>query len=305
MNYSIVLSNLKKNYDDTQALCGLTMNVIAGEMLGLIGPDGAGKTTLLRIICGLLSPSEGECLVDGYNIKSDMRKIRTILGYMPQRFSLYPDLTVAENMRFFADLFNVPVLEQRTRSQRLLEFSRLAPFSKRRAKALSGGMKQKLALSCTLIHTPKILLLDEPTTGVDPLSRIEFWDILQELKSQGVTIVVSTPYMDEASKCDRVAFISEGTILVLERPSSIPSLYHKVLLELYCDQHVRTARLLQDQSDFHSVHIFGNRIHVSGEDEKLMRQKIDGLLKKADMKYTSLQRISASIEDVFVERLKK
>jgi ABC-2 type transport system ATP-binding protein len=187
----------------------------------------------------------------------------------------------------------------------LLEFSRLAPFAKRRAKALSGGMKQKLALSCTLIHTPKILLLDEPTTGVDPVSRIEFWDILQELKSQGVTILVSTPYMDEASKCDRVAFISQGKILLTDRPEQIPHLFQHTLMEIYCDRHVQAAQVLQDSNLFYAVHIFGNRIHVSGDDESAMRRHIEKLLRQTGLKLASIQKIQASLEDVFVELLRK
>jgi len=304
MSFDIDIANLTKKYGDTVALANMDLQVAEGEMLGLIGPDGAGKTTLLRILCGLLSPSAGDCRIAGYSIRTQMHKIRTLLGYMPQRFSLYPDLTVAENLRFFARLFNVPALEQRQRSERLLQFSRLAPFAARRAQALSGGMKQKLALSCTLIHTPKILLLDEPTTGVDPVSRIEFWRILQELSSQGVTILVTTPYMDEASKCDRVAFISGGSILAQDAPHNIPALFRHVLLELYCDQHVRAADILQQSPDLLSVHIFGNRIHVAGEDEKKMRHKINQLLAGSGMRPVSLKRIQASIEDVFVELLK-
>jgi ABC-2 type transport system ATP-binding protein len=304
MNKLIEIQGLYKSFGDTTAVAGMDLYVYEGEMMGLIGPDGAGKTTTLRILCGLLRADQGTVVMAGWNVSREIKKIRRIIGYMPQRFSLYPDLTVSENLRFFSDLFQVSKQERETRLQRLLEFSRLGPFADRQAQALSGGMKQKLALSCTLIHTPKILLLDEPTTGVDPVSRREFWDILAELRSQGVTILVSTPYMDEAARCDRVAFIHRGKILSVNKPDEISQLYQGTLLEIRCRQNVAAARLLTASGRFASVQIFGDRLHVAGPEpadrlESLVKQILGS--KEAAL---SVKKIPAGIEDVFVEMLK-
>ncbi|MCI0515680.1 ABC transporter ATP-binding protein [candidate division KSB1 bacterium] len=301
----IRILGLSKQFGDTVAVDQLNLEVHAGEMLGLIGPDGAGKTTLLRILCGLLLADAGECWVGGKEVRHDLAAIRTFIGYMPQRFSLYPDLTVAENLRFFADLFQVPGAERERRFTRLLEFSRLGPFIHRRAAALSGGMKQKLALSCTLIHTPRILLLDEPTTGVDPVSRREFWDILGELRASGVTILVTTPYMDEAAKCTRVAFIHQGQILLTTPPAEIARYYQKNLVEIRCDQNLRAAQILNASGEFDSVQSFGDRLHlISAQPVSNMLERARQLLTAEKININSIQEIAASIEDVFVEILK-
>lgn len=304
MTFDIQINDLHKNYGDISAVEGLNLQVARGEMLGLIGPDGAGKTTTLRILCGLVDADSGECFVGGKSVRTELNEIRSFIGYMPQKFSLYPDLTVSENLRFFADLFAVAKTEQEKRLQRLLHFSKLEPFSKRKAMALSGGMKQKLALSCTLIHTPKILFLDEPTTGVDPVSRKEFWDILSDLKSEGVTILVTTPYMDEAAKCDHVAFIHNGRILAHEKPQDIPDLFHGQLLELNCKNTVYVAKLFQAKPGIDSVQIFGDRLHVSGKDINKMEKTITSLLEMENISDYSLKPIAASIEDVFVDLMK-
>jgi len=301
MPIDIEITHLYKKYGDVTAIDDLNLQVKQGEMLGLIGPDGAGKTTTLRILCGLLHADDGDCLLDGKNVKKELSAIRGLIGYMPQRFSLYPDLTVAENLRFFADLFLVPKTERETRLERLLQFSKLGPFSNRRANALSGGMKQKLALSCTLIHTPKILLLDEPTTGVDPVSRREFWNILKELKEQGVTILVSTPYMDEAERCDRIAFIHKGRILAVETPQDIPALYTRTLYELKCEDFVRAARLLEGQGNIESVQIFGDRVHVGGLDGEKISAVVNKTMLNSGIEQYDLKIITAGIEDVFVD----
>ncbi len=212
---AITINNLKKKYKGTVALESVSLDIRVGEMFGLIGPDGAGKTTLIRILTSLMDPDAGTCHLLDIPVHEHPEKIRKVIGYMPQRFSLYPDLTVNENIKFFSDLFKVPGKKRKQRTAELLEFSRLTPFVNRRAGKLSGGMKQKLALSCALIHTPRVLILDEPTTGVDPVSRREFWDILHELKKQGVTILLTTPYMDEAARCDRIALIHKGNILAM------------------------------------------------------------------------------------------
>jgi len=303
--FDIQITHLKKGFGATIAVDDLSLQVHEGEMLGLIGPDGAGKTTTLRILCGLLKADAGECWLGGKNVKTELPAVRSFIGYMPQRFSLYPDLTVSENLRFFADLFQAGKIEREQRLARLLEFSRLGPFSNRRAAALSGGMKQKLALSCTLIHTPKILLLDEPTTGVDPVSRREFWDILKELLATGVTILVTTPYMDEAAKCNRVAFIHQGKILTVTAPEKIALLYQQTLVEIRCDQNVRAAKILSASKQFDSVQRFGDRVHLSGQPAiEDISSTVKHLLSAESIQIHSIQKIPATIEDVFVEFLK-
>lgn len=305
MAFDIKIMGLKKSFGAIQAADDLNLDVYESEMLGLIGPDGAGKTTTLRILCGLLIADSGECWVGGKDLRRQLSDVRQFIGYMPQRFSLYPDLTVSENLRFFADLFQVDKNEREQRLARLLEFSRLGPFSNRRAAALSGGMKQKLALSCTLIHTPKILLLDEPTTGVDPVSRREFWDILKELRDSGVTILVTTPYMDEAAKCNRVAFIHNGKILMVNEPEKISQHFKNTVIEIVCDRNVQAAKILQASGQFDSVHSFGDRVHLSSHQSSgQMKPLIQNLLEAEQIQINSIKEISASIEDVFVDLLK-
>jgi ABC-2 type transport system ATP-binding protein len=302
--YDIEIKNLVKRYGGVSAVEGLSLNVAEGEMVGLIGPDGAGKTTTLRILCGLIKPDGGECLVAGNSVIRDLDTIRTLVGYMPQKFSLYPDLTVEENLRFFADLFRVDRAEKEKRLKRLLLFSRLGPFSKRRAAALSGGMKQKLALSCTLIHTPKILLLDEPTTGVDPVSRREFWEILKGLKSEGVTLLVTTPYMDEAARCDRVALVHRGRVLHASEPEAIPGLFRHTLLEVTCEDRVAAANVLSASGRFENVQSYGDRIHVSGSGTAVgLIKEVEAVLSAKGLRAGGMKRVRPSIEDVFVDLL--
>lgn len=216
---AIEVSNLSKSYGDVQALRGVSFAVQEGELFGLIGPDGAGKTTLFRILTTLLLPSSGSATVESLDVVADYRRLRTLVGYMPGRFSLYPDLTVEENLQFFASLFGTTIREGYDLVAPV--YRQIEPFRHRKAGKLSGGMKQKLALSCALIHKPRVLFLDEPTTGVDVVSRIEFWDMLQSLRQQGITILVSTPYMDEAQRCGRVALICDGRLLDIDTPEQI------------------------------------------------------------------------------------
>ena len=218
-------TTLSKAFGDVSALQSVSFSVPEGKLLGLIGADGAGKSTLLRILVPLICADNGSAFVLGHNAATEFSAIRALVGYMPQKFSLYQDLSVRENMLFFADVFGVTVASRRERMERLLDFSRLAPFQDRRAADLSGGMKQKLALSCALIHTPKLLVLDEPTTGVDPVSRREFWEILFDLKRQGITIIVSTPYMDEAASCDLLLFLHKGAVLQQGTPIDLLAAY--------------------------------------------------------------------------------
>jgi ABC-2 type transport system ATP-binding protein len=305
MKNAIEIRNITKRYGGVTAVDGVSLTAGAGAMTGLIGPDGAGKTTLLRILCGLIRPDSGECVVDGLNAGREVSAVRSIVGYMPQRFSLYPDLTVSENLRFFADLFLVEPGERGRRLERLLKFSRLGPFADRRAAALSGGMKQKLALSCTLIHTPKVLVLDEPTTGVDPVSRREFWDILRDLRREGVSILVTTPYMDEAEKCDRVALMHRGRLLHVSEPSEVPRLFKSNLMEVECGDPGRTARLLAASGRFRSVQAYGDRIHVSGPEppaelEARVRKALAGR-ESGTVRIGRIRKIRPGIEDTFVE----
>jgi ABC-2 type transport system ATP-binding protein len=304
LSYDIEIRNLIKHYGGVTAVDGVNLRVSEGEMVGLIGPDGAGKTSTLRMLCGLIAPDSGDCFVGGRHAARDSRFVRSIVGYMPQRFSLYPDLSVEENLRFFADLFQVDRAEREARLARLLQFSRLGPFSRRRAAALSGGMKQKLALSCTLIHTPKILLLDEPTTGVDPVSRREFWDILGELRKQGVTLLVTTPYMDEAARCDRVALMDRGRILRAEKPESLAGLFKHILLEVACANNVRAARALSASGRFVNVQSYGDRIHVSGAGTAAeVSGMVLSVLSENGLEAGRPKQIRPGIEDVFVELL--
>ncbi|MBU0995245.1 MAG: ABC transporter ATP-binding protein [Proteobacteria bacterium] len=260
---AIQVTGLKKRYDSTSALSSVTFSVEKGEMFGLIGPDGAGKTTLIRILTSLLDPDEGTCRLLGISVHEDPKSIRKIIGYMPQRFSLYPDLTVGENLRFFADLFRVPRKERLKKTEELLEFSRLEPFVKRRAGALSGGMKQKLALSCALIHTPEILVLDEPTTGVDPVSRREFWSILKSLKKSGVSILITTPYMDEAERCDRIALIHHGEILAMGTARSVIDQFSGSIFSVSGPDLLGLSRWFKRQLRSDQVRILGDRVQLN------------------------------------------
>jgi ABC-2 type transport system ATP-binding protein len=236
MPFAVEVEKLKKNYAGEHALAGTSFNVPTGSMFGLIGADGAGKTTLMRILTTLIRSDSGSAFVLGYNAGRDLSKIRSLLGYMPQRFSLYQDLSVEENLDFFSGIFCVRGKEKKERSNRLMQFSRLSPYKSRRAGHLSGGMKQKLALSCALIHEPPLLLLDEPTTGVDPVSRNEFWGLLAELKKNGTTIVVSTPYMEEASLCDYLLLLHKGHTLHYGTPQELLQTYKYRLYGVKADK---------------------------------------------------------------------
>jgi ABC-2 type transport system ATP-binding protein len=300
---AIEVNGLVKSFTGVKALAGLTFSVNKGELFGFIGPDGAGKTTLMRILCGLLLPDSGRASLSGKDCVRDIMQIKEIIGYMPQRFSLYPDLSVKENMEFFGDLFRVPKAERDKRYRRLVEFSRLGPFQDRRAAALSGGMKQKLALSCTLIHAPDILILDEPTTGVDPVSRQEFWQILMELKEQGATILVSTPYMDEAGLCDRVGFIYKGAILAADHPGKMADHYPYRLMEVKCSDTIRMQDHFKALASIKNAQIFGDRLHLVTSDFDDTAGQLTCL--KQQHRIDDWQEIRPDLEDVFVWLLER
>jgi ABC-2 type transport system ATP-binding protein len=258
----IRVDGLKKRFGETSAVAGLSFEMRRGEVFGLIGPDGAGKSTTLRVLAGLLGADEGTAHVAGVNVLTDPEAVKPRIGYMPQQFSLYGDLSVEENLRFFAAMFFVPRAERAARFARLYEFSRLAPFTKRRAEALSGGMQKKLALSCVLIHSPELLLLDEPTTGVDPVSRRELWDMLYRLVSDGLSILVSTPYMDEAERCHRVGLMHEGRMMRLGPPREVREGMDAPLLALHGADVHRIVRGLRDDARIASAYPAGSVVHA-------------------------------------------
>lgn len=298
----IKVSNLEKSYGDLKALKGISLEVEKGELFGLIGPDGAGKTTLMRILVTLLLPDSGSATMDGLNVVADFRKIRKMVGYMPGRFSLYPDLTVEENLQFFATVFGGTIAA----NYHLIKdiYIQIEPFKNRPAGKLSGGMKQKLALSCSLIHAPKVLILDEPTTGVDAVSRKEFWEMLNNLRHQGITILVSTPYMDEANLCDRVALIQNGTILSIDTPKNITKSFAKKLYGVKVEttaQRFECVGLLKELKGIDSVFSFGESIHITSNQKDINEISVKEYLNNKGHQGILVEKIDASIEDVFME----
>ena len=258
---SVEIRDISKRYGDVLALESISFRVEKGELFGVIGPDGAGKTSLFRILTSLLLPDEGTAAVEGFDVDKDFREIRKITGYMPGRFSLYQDLTVEENLSFYATVFGTTVEENYDLIRDI--YIQIEPFKKRRAGKLSGGMKQKLALSCALIHKPRILILDEPTTGVDAVSRKEFWEMLLRLKGSDITILVSTPYMDEAELCDRVALLQDGKLLSVNTPAKIKEKYPQPLWALRAENMYRLKNDLSEYEDTRTVFLFGSDLHIT------------------------------------------
>lgn len=296
----IEINNLSKSYGKTKALDNVSFNVERGELFGLIGPDGAGKTTLFRLLTTLLTPDEGSATVDGRDIVKDYLNIRSQVGYMPGRFSLYPDLTVEENLEFFAALFGVTVKE----SYDLIApiYRQIEPFRKRRAGKLSGGMKQKLALSCALIHRPDVLFLDEPTTGVDAVSRREFWDMLSQLKTQGITILVSTPYMDEASRCDRIALCNEGHILGVNTPQNFVHDFNEMLYGIRAKDMFSLLQSARSIEGVAACYPFGEYHHLIANNNfnpSIFTSQL------SDLEGLEICTQEPSIEDVFIKLMKQ
>lgn len=299
MTKAIEVNNISKQYGSLQALKGISLAVEEGELYGLIGPDGAGKTTLFRILTTLLLPDQGQARVKDWDVVNNVRDIRSSVGYMPGRFSLYTDLTVEENLQFFATVFGTTISE----NYDLIEdiYSQIEPFKDRMAGNLSGGMKQKLALSCSLIHRPDVLFLDEPTTGVDPVARQDLWTMLKKLKAMGVTILVSTPYMDEAAKCDRIAFLQQGEVLDVNIPQQIAQSFPKPLWAVNASDFASLIPELRDYPGIYSVFPFGQYLHVAIEDENLTMEVLQNYLESRNYKDIEVKSTEPGIEDTFME----
>ena len=294
--------DVRKAFGATRAVDGLSFDVARGEMFGVIGPDGAGKTTSLRLICGLLAPDSGRVTMLGVEPFRDRRTATAAIGYLSQRFSLYGDLSIDENIAFFAEIHGVR--DFAARRTRLLELTGLLPFRDRRADKLSGGMKQKLALACTLVHEPAVIVLDEPTTGVDPVSRREFWKLLSEFLSQGITIVMATPYLDEAERCTRVALLHEGRLLAMERPDALRATLPGALFEVIVSDHRRATEVLKRIPGVTDVQMFGERAHVlMDRADAAAADRLTAALAAAGLTAASVRPMAASLEDVFIARL--
>jgi len=300
---AIRTTGLRRTFDDLVAVEGLNLDIAAGEIFGLVGPDGAGKTTTMRMLTGILPPTGGAAEVAGFDVVRHTERLKEHIGYMSQRFGLYPDLTVMENIEFYADIYGVPARGRMEKIDRLLSFSNLTPFKQRLAGNLSGGMKQKLGLACALIHTPRVLFLDEPTNGVDPVSRRDFWRILYQLVREGVTIFVSTAYLDEAERCNRLALLHQGRLLGLGTPDEVKAMMPGALLEVRTATPRRTASLLRAHLAGSSVGLFGDRVHVAVRDIAAAESAIRRLVVAAGFESPAIRPIEPSLEDVFVSVL--
>lgn len=295
---AVSVENISKKYGDIIALDNISFKANAGEIFGIIGPDGAGKTTLFRILTTLLLADSGNAIIDGSNVVKDYKEIRQKIGYMPGKFSLYQDLTIEENLSFFATIFNTSIHE----NYYLIEdiYRQIEPFKKRRAGKLSGGMKQKLALCCALIHKPTVLFLDEPTTGVDPVSRKEFWEMLKKLKEQNISILVSTPYMDEASLCDRIAFIQNGQFFDIDTPQNITAKFSDKLWAVEADNMYKLLLDLRKNEHIKSCFSFGENQHIT-VDDMLTTQELTAFLQENGHTNIGIQSIEPTIEDCFMQ----
>jgi len=302
MRSIINISNLVKSYDSIVAVNNINLEIIEGEMFGLVGPDGAGKTTTIRILCGLLKIDSGSVEVLGSELKKNKKTIQNQIGYLSQKFSLYGDLSIDENIEFFADIHNVKDFKKRR--DELLAFTRLTQFRDRLAEKLSGGMKQKLALACSLIHKPKLLFLDEPTTGVDPVSRRDFWKILSDLQKEGITILMTTPYLDEAERCNRVALMNNGKIIAVDTPQNIKNSIHKQVIEIICDDIKKAYAVLKEKYDT-DVQIFGDRLDVVVDNVDQSLKDLNSIFEKNNIELLSHRTITPSLENVFIHLVKK
>jgi ABC-2 type transport system ATP-binding protein len=297
---SIRTAHLTKSFESLIAVKDLNLEVKTGEIFGLVGPDASGKTTTLRMLCGILPPDGGEATVAGCDIRKETESLKEKVGYLPQRFGLYGDLTVLENIYFYGDLYRVPKQKRTERIERLLQFANLKPFGKRKAQDLSGGMKQKLGLICALIHTPQVLFLDEPTTGVDPLSRRDFWIFLYDLLKEGVTILFSTSYLDEAERCSRVALIYQGDMLIVDTPSAVKARIGGKILELRIENHQKGMKVLEKVESIRSLVLSGDKIHILVDDPEKGERVVRGIFREQGMEILDLDVVRPSLEDAFV-----
>ncbi|VAX30599.1 Efflux ABC transporter, ATP-binding protein [hydrothermal vent metagenome] len=291
--------NLQKSFGDYRAIDNLGLNIKRGEIYGLVGPDGAGKTTLMRILTAIMEPDSGQAWVAGHSVIMESEAVKEKIGYMSQRFGLYEDLTVMENIIFYADLYDVPRKERPERVERLLGFSNLTPFKARLAGKLSGGMKQKLGLACALIHTPEVLFLDEPTNGVDPVSRRDFWKILYDLLKEGITIFVSTSYLDEAERCTRVGLIHKGKLLAEGDPAAMKKSFGYPMIALWADDLRGAMKALKMVPGVKNINIYGDRLHIALEGPDLM-ETIVCELQAAGIVMKSYKNIVPTLEDIFI-----
>jgi ABC-2 type transport system ATP-binding protein len=301
LEYAIEIKEVKKTYAEICAVDNVSFDVERNKVFGLVGPDGAGKTTLIRMLCGLIEPDSGSAKILGFDMQIEKNKIKNEIGYLSQKFSLYLDLSIDENIEFFAEIHGVN--DYKKRRDELLEFTRLTKFRKFLGGKLSGGMKQKLALACTLIHKPKIIFLDEPTTGVDPVSRRDFWKILSELHNEGVTILISTPYMDEAERFDRIAMMNKGKILVTDTPSKIKETMKQIILEIHCSELRKVYKLLSSETKY-ELQLFGDRIDIAADNFETDSAKIRELLKSNNLEVSDIRVKPVSLENVFIHLLK-
>jgi len=300
---AISLRGLTRRFGELTAVDSLSLDVAPGELFGLVGPDGAGKTTTLRMLAGVLRPTAGDAIVGGISVVRDPEGVKRRIAYMSQRFGLYTDLTVRENIDFYADLYLVPSGERQTRIERLYRFSNLGDFEDRLAGKLSGGMKQKLSLCCALIHQPEILLLDEPTFGVDPISRRDLWLILHEMVGQGVTVFVSTAYMDEAERCDHVALLDSGKIVALDRPAALQSGLEGEMMAVRASDPRAALDVLRATTAVRRVAIFGDQVHVTLDSKIRDWPAVQAALRGAGLDVLSVTDVEPSLEDVFIQRV--
>jgi len=301
----IELHELAREFKRQRAVDGVTLSITRGELFGLVGPDGAGKTTTLRLLAGLLDPSSGEAAVLGFDLKRQAESVKSHIGYMAQQFSLYGELSVVENLKFFAELFDVSPHQLAERTERLLTFAGLTEFQNRRAMHLSGGMQKKLALACTLVHQPEILLLDEPTTGVDPVSRREFWNILTDLHIAGTTILVSTPYMDEADRCSRVGLMYAGKLIECDTPQHIRERLDGEIIEVQSADWRAALAVLGPLPGVREVQTYGESLHVLVDSGQSRLPEIERALQTARISYRSIRLAPARMEEAFISLMKR
>jgi len=299
----IAADGLGKQFGPVAAVNGLSFIVNRGEIFGLVGPDGAGKTTTMRMLAGVMQPDAGSIVIDGVDVMTSPEEVKQHISYMPQRFGLYEDLTVDENIRFYADLFEIPARERERRARRLLDASGMSQFRSRLAGQLSGGMKQKLGLTCALVHTPRILLLDEPTTGVDPVSRRDFWRILYALREEGVTIIISTAYLDEAERCDRLALVHAGRVLYCDTPSALKRHMPGTLIVITSPDGREARAAIATLEGVSSTILVGDGVHVVVDNAELRIPQLRAALRRAGIGLGGITIGEPSIEDVFVALL--